>query len=523
MQVIESVSKRRGAPATALLRASCVALFVCLTGCGGGSGGSAADASPDPGTTPAPASLVIGTPLSIDGGASGNPVDLRVMRSANGDGFAVWQANRPEDDAFPSLLWASRYRAATGTWSSPVNIATGSMGRGEAVVLPSGGRAFDLTVDANGNAVVAWVKYAGEPDRLGVVMSARFDASTGAWSPPVLLNDNGTAPRLASDATGAVLVVYMAAPAPSSPPDLNSRIKGRFLDPASGAWQAETLIEQNHLADTSSTFTPQAALDGSGNALVAFGTGIQPSRFVDQTLASNYYSRTAGTWGGLPAEDPGLFGVVPGTGRGVVLYLQVVATTDGNFLAAWQENLESGGREVAVARFASRTRKWTAKQTLIPADLGVWLQRIGSDASGNVHLMWTHWNGTRQVLKATRLGPDDDSCGAVQTIDQAVGGWAAHGAGLAVDARGDAIAIWDRVDPDGLPDSPRNIAINHFDRAAGAWGRAVLVEGQTTSRAVHLPSASVSGGQALLGWLQPEGDVNRVKVLLQPLASPPGQ
>ena len=143
---------------------------------------------------------------------------------------------------------------------------------------------------------------------------------------------------------------------------------------------------------------------------------------------------------------------------------------------------------------------------------------LSAPESSPVVLKTRQWNGTRQVLKATRLGPDDDSCGAVQTIDQAVGGHAPHGIGLAVDPRGDAIAIGDRVHPDGLPDSPRDIAINHFDRAAGAWGRAVLVEGQT-ARSPHLPSASVSGGQALLGWLQPEGDVNRVKALLQPLTT----
>ena len=75
------------APA-AMLRAGCVALFVCVSGCGGG-GDDAAPSSamptpaptPAPGTTqppPAPALLVVGTALSIDDGASGNPIDLRL-------------------------------------------------------------------------------------------------------------------------------------------------------------------------------------------------------------------------------------------------------------------------------------------------------------------------------------------------------------------------------------------------------------------------------------------------------------
>jgi len=63
---------------------------------------------------PGTGTLVVGTALSIDGGASGNPVSLRVARSANGDGFAVWQA----DDGTRRNLWANRYAAATAAWAA---------------------------------------------------------------------------------------------------------------------------------------------------------------------------------------------------------------------------------------------------------------------------------------------------------------------------------------------------------------------------------------------------------------------
>ena len=519
----ESNPIRRWAIDAALVRASCVALFVCVSGCGGGSAGGPASPSttlaPDPAldtTQPplAPATLVVGTPLSIDGGATGNPVELRVVRGANGDGFAVWQASRPEDMTnIPSLLWVNRYRAATSAWGTPVNIATGAMSRGD----------FDLTVDRSGSAVVAWGTYPGDPNtQLGAVKSARFDASTGAWAMPVLLNSNGAQPRLASNASGAVLVVYSVVQAPSTPASLNSRVKGRFLDPASGTWQPETLIEQNHLEDNSVTFQAQPSLDGSDNALVAFSTGIEPSGFEEHTLASNYYSRSAGTWGELPPDDSGLFGVVPdslGTQNG----LQLVATIDGNFLAAWRNSFNPQAYEIVIARFTSRTRTWTGKQTLIPGDTSLQLHRIGSDANGNVHLMWTEWNGTRLALKAARLEPGATSCGAVQLIDRAVGGHVPFLAALAVDPRGDAIAIWDRVEGDGS-EAPSNIAINRFDRVTGTWASAVLVEGQADiAFSSRRPSASASGGQALLGWIQPEGGANRIKALLQSLDSPPSQ
>ena len=222
------------APAAAL-RAGCVALVVFVSACGGGGDDGAAPPGPTPtpapmpapGMTqppPAPAQLVVGTALSIDSGASGNPVNLRVTRSANGDGFAVWQA----DDGTRRNLWANRYDAAMAAWGSPINIET----TGDDI------DDFDLAVDATGHGVVAWHEVPGDP-RVGdgVVMSARFDTGIGTWTAPILLNASAVQPRVASNASGTVLAVYV----------FNAHlVRGRFFDPVSGAWQPEAAIEQNN-------------------------------------------------------------------------------------------------------------------------------------------------------------------------------------------------------------------------------------------------------------------------------------
>src|SRR5262245_60686644 len=209
-----------------VVRARRVLLSACtvaLVSCGGGQSGPAApveSAGPTlPAPMPAPAQLVVGTAQSIDNGASGNPVSLRVARSANGGGFAVWQA----DDGTRHNLWANRYSAATAAWGSAINIAASGTTIEE----------FDLAVDANGNAVVAWneLPAAGiTNEEKGVVMSARFDTGAGAWAAPVTLNTNARFPRVASDASGAMLAVYVAR---------KSLVHGRFFDPVSGTWQPE--------------------------------------------------------------------------------------------------------------------------------------------------------------------------------------------------------------------------------------------------------------------------------------------
>jgi hypothetical protein len=369
-------------------------------------------------------------------------------------------------------------------------------------------------VDATGNATVAWHEVPGDP-RLGdgVVMSARFDTSTGTWAAPVLLNASAVQPRVASNANGIVLAVYVTVGA--------HLVHGRFFDPVSGTWQPEAAIEQNN-SGTGFSFGPAALLDGSGNALAAWSNGRTGAGIV----ASNF-SRNAGGWVfQLAPDEPGLLGAVPGSfvtnaGNSNV---QVAAGAGGDFLLAWQttqfDNPENSG-EIRVARFTSRTQTWSAAQILIASTgQNVQLQRIGSDARGNALALWTENDGTRTTLKAGRVDPAG-SCDAAQVIDSAVGGGAAR-ADLGVDPQGHAIAIWQQFEG-GHPDdgSRSNIAINRFDAAAGTWASAAFAEMQP-GNAIS-PRTSASGGQALLGWIQSEDGANRVKALLQPLANAPSQ
>jgi len=459
--------------------------------------------TPAPSTQPppAPAQLVVGTAQSIDSGASGNPVSVHVARSANGDGFAVWMAS----DGTRHDLWANRYRAAAATWGSPISIEASSADIDD----------FDLAVDASGNAIVVWHEVSSDPLIQGVVMSARFDAGAVAWATAVPLNTNGRQPRVASDATGAVLAVYVDRPN-------TTVIKGRFFDPVDGTWQPEAKIEQN-TADTGFSFSPLALLDGSGNALVAFQNG----RTGVGLVASNYFSRSTGGWGQLSPDTTGILGGVPGTfGGGIIDHLQLATSTDANFLLAWSSAQSEGnpkGAEILIAHFTSRTRTWSAEQTLVPGSTqkNVQLQRMGSDADGNALLLWTENEGMRTALKALRLDDAGAACSAVQLADSAVGGGAAR-ADLGVDPLGHAIAIWQQFEGGRADDGSRsNIAINRFDGATGTWADAVLAEAEPGN--AFSPHASANGGQVLLGWIQDEGGANRVKALLQPLTNTPGQ
>jgi hypothetical protein len=497
----------------AMLRAACIALLVGVSACGGGGDDAAPPsaqplpvAQPDP-TPPAPgatqpAELIVGPALSIDSGASGNPVSVRVARSANGDGFAVWRA----DDGTRHNLWANRYRAATAAWDSPINIEASSTEIDD----------FDLAVDANGNAVVVWHEVPADPGvSAGMAMSARFRSASAAWATPVPLSSDAREPRVASDGTGAVLAVYVARG--------GHIIHGRFFDPESDTWQPEAVIEQNQTG-TGFSYQPTALLDGSGNALAAWGNGRTGASIV----ASNYFSRSDGGWVfQLPPDTADLLGGVPGSfALASNENVQLAAAGGGDFVVVWQKTSfedPANGNEIRTARFTSSTRVWGTAQTLVPSSgQGIQLQRIGGDAGGSALVLWTERIGMRTALKAIRVDLGDScSGGAMQVIDSAVGGGAAR-ADLGVDRQGNAIAIWQQFEA-GHPDdgSRSNIAINRFDGATGTWANAVFAETQP-GNAIG-PRASASGAEALLGWIQVEGGVNRVKALLQPLAGPPSQ
>ena len=180
------------------------ACTVALVSCGGGQSEPAApvdSVGPTPAPMPArpaaaPAQLVVGTAQSIDIGASGNPVNLRVVRSANGDGFAVWRA----DDGTRRNLWANRYRAATTAWGSPINIEASDADIDD----------FDLTVDASGNATVVWIEPSpvvirGSGDERTLRRRRRRVGRAGAAEQWLISNPDL---HVTSDATGAMLAVF---------------------------------------------------------------------------------------------------------------------------------------------------------------------------------------------------------------------------------------------------------------------------------------------------------------------------
>ena len=246
------------------------ACTVALVSCGGGQGGPAApvdSVGPTRGahactgrhSPPAPAQLVVGTAQSIDGGASGTPVNLRVARSANGDGFAVWRADNGELFPAAGVITTSgptttaprrpRGAARSGSWRAALRSRSSILRSTPVATRWSHGTRFRILLTMTA----------------GAVMSARFDTGAGAWGTPVPLNTAAAVPARCQRCHRCRARRVRRLHSPSF------RVFAGASSIPPVALGSRKLRSSRTTAALASSFDPEALLDGSGNAFVAFG------------------------------------------------------------------------------------------------------------------------------------------------------------------------------------------------------------------------------------------------------------
>ncbi len=124
----------------------------------------------------------------------------RVEANAAGDAIAVWRGVRTSNGT--PYVGLSRFSAATRTWS-------------QVFELPANGYWPRAVIDANGDTTVVWAEWLREemgyyyPYPVYEIRSARYEASTGSWSPVVTLSGEGVAnPHLVIDGAGNVTAMW---------------------------------------------------------------------------------------------------------------------------------------------------------------------------------------------------------------------------------------------------------------------------------------------------------------------------
>jgi hypothetical protein len=378
-----------------------------------------------------------------------------------------------------------------------VSLAVGAApaARWSTPVVVSTGFASEVQVgvDQAGDEVAAW-NHSGATSSTGVVVATRAHGSA-AWSAPVQLNTEpfGTTyvPQLQVAPSGAAVVVWQV-PLPDAPGEAISAV---FRTSAAGSWSAPTVVAHGFLDGPR-----QLGIDADGNATLVYDDAVSASRVDAVTLDA-----ATGTWSSS---------VEIGRSRTEVADPQIGVDAHGDAVAVWStQRLKPSGSVMTADRFDS------------------WVEAAERPAGGA-------WR------PAVRIGPETQF---FYDVDFEEG---PSGPQVALDARGDAIAIWQQsagrdkltavaaslksgarrwqpVAPldSGEAVSPR-VAVSTSGWATVAWqngttgvstrsgpvsgsrwSAVVKFPGSSKSRAYHLQLVAGAGHSAALGYSRSDASV----------------
>lgn len=326
-----------------------------------------------------------------------------VAVNAQGHAFAVWV----HADGAADAVWFSRYVPEQG-WEAADSIPTGMKGvAGEPQVA----------LDEQGDALVVWTQFDGSRRAL---WASRLVAGL-AWSAPERIGaDRLTdvdSPRLAIDARGGAMVVWRQFDASVSRNIWASRcLPGE-------AWGAAELVGRE---GAGTAFDPQLALDPKGNAFVLWVLpgGRQGCVWTNRCVVGRGW------------ETP----VALDSGRsGDVVEPQLVCNGRGDALAVWCQR-QGAHYAVWVCRHAPAFGWGAAMRLGLDLSSSASTPQVALNARGEAVVTWDQFGGPSRGIWVTRFAPGAGWTMAVPLTGGDDGD--AHSPRVAIDARGDAVALW---------------------------------------------------------------------------------
>lgn len=430
-----------------------------------------------------------------------------------------------------------------------------------------------VVMNSGGDVILVWeqpdTNYSSTTNFTRVYMSER-DGSSGTWTHPAdvtgyISPDGGPAspPSAAMDDSGNAIVAWSQWDMAGS-----SWIFVSERDGATGTWTHPADLA-DHIAPSSASYWPEAAIGGNGDALVAWSENGVGSATV-------YFSERSGTAGAWPA--PEVISVsVPATGTMVNIGKPDASIDDcSDAIMAWSQSegfMGTGGSWIFVSERVSDV--WTH-----PSVAGDSIAVAGSEASnpklamagnGEAVISWFEKAGAySQVYVAQRDGTDGTWTYPADLFDKlSPDGSNARFNRSAVNSGGEAVVVWrqydgsnddqifmserdggtglwdnpadisDNISPDGFDAGEREVDMDDNGHAVVAWKQDVAVSGTEamflSERAgyaeswVHpvdindfispagggivggSPSVAVGGnGNAIVIWRQDDGAFDRL-------------
>ncbi len=361
-----------------------------------------------------------------------NAISPQVVSNPQGDAIAVWMVQAVGYNAVQVV----ERQASGGPWQAPVTLSQ----------VGQDAQSGQVAIAPDGEAVAVWEQLAGSH----FVVQSSVRPPGGGWGAQVALSDpssDGSEPQVAINALGEAVAVWQYSAG-------GHTIAQAAVRPEPGAgWQAAATLSD----PSNEAYRPQVALNEEGEALVAwhFGAGIT------QTVQIVVRQRE-GAW-----QPPA---TLSGAGESAGLP-QIALNDEGAAVATWSIRA-SGKQLIQAAGRAAPGSEWMSTATLAEGEQSFFgspgQPMIGIDSAGGAVVAWPLISGNKQFVQAATMAPDGSWQTPATLAETGFEGSEPH---LAVDARGEALAVWTgRVgsdisaeasslsDPSGTWSAPRTLS-----------------------------------------------------------------
>jgi len=241
-------------------------------------------------------------------------------------------------------------------------------------------------------------------------------------------------------------------------------------------WGVAELIETN---DDGLAFGSQVAVDPNGNAIAVWAQFITANSIV-----ANYYQPDIG-WGTaqlLETDDVGAASQV-----------QIAIGADGNGIAVWRQ-MTGTKNSILTNRYVAGAG-WGNAELLETDDAGgAATPQIAIGVDGNAIAIWRQVTNTKYSILANRYISGTGWAGPVllETDDAGI----AEAPQIAIDGNGNAIAVWRQI-----TNTMDSILANRYVSGTG-WGNAELLETEDSYAAFDPQIAINAHGNAVAIWAQ---------------------
>jgi hypothetical protein len=396
----------------------------------------------------------------IDSHTAINAYMPQIAMDSQGNAVAVWT----QTDGQRTSAWTNCYLVGQG-WGTAIPLA---IDHGRSTDAPH------IAMNAQGSAIAVWI----QTDNTGrSVWVKRYSIFTGWSNAELLETEQVQDPKIAIDANGMAIAVWQQMRVG------HCCICASSYVPGSG-WSKNELI---HICNHGPASRLQIAIHSSGNAVLVW------YHFDGQfyRMWAKHYVADTGWCSTQRLID----------NFGNAFSPQVRMHADGRAVATWYQ--DDGICNGIWASECDASRSWSTPELINEHDGSDALDpQITTDAQGCTHAVWSQLNGEHDLIWVNRHIPSA-GWGKPQLIQTNSTGTAGYPQ-IAADASGKVYALWTRSD--GLRD---HLVASHYTTRYG-WAEPQQLPIQHTGDAMLAQLAVNANGNAMAVWQQYDGMGNTV-------------